>query len=529
MDKSENTNNKQIIPRFVKKSNIVLYIISIIIIIFTSVIKYKDYNVNYNNADATWHTLLTIESYNETPISKHLFLPIVSLGKSTDKHIPWGSTIPDKEGNFYYTSFSPAGFFLPWLFMKVFHLPVSEKSLYIFNTTLFILSALLWVKIILFIYEKRNKHTNFLAIIALLLYISAPEILHGMGIVYWHQSVFQLTFLIQLYSYLLSKKNNKTISKLIFYGTTLLNPYIEWTGYIANCGFALVEFISYWKENKKKAIKNSILIILLTIGSFILFCSHYLLIVKAKDFFIVLRNRFMARSITNTVSITALITGYLTSFKYVWVLLLLFLIWNFTKNKKLECENRIIILLCFFPIIENFIMKQHAISYSYDRMKLIFPISILICEVICNIIENTKREKATLTIILITTILCSIMNVRSYTNSTAYIWIADYRKDNEKLATYINSNYEDSVLGIENVSVRGYLNMLFKRGIYEFTNYEKCKNIAQSTNKKYIVLLYVDKIALWNTYKLGGATIYDTETNTVQKISIKNGEIENVK
>lgn len=100
-----------------------LIIVAVFMVICVAVFKYRSGEINYYNADATWHTLLTIEAYNETPISEHLFLPIVSLGSQDDKYIPWGATIPDENGNYYYTSFSVAGYFFPWLFMKTFRLP----------------------------------------------------------------------------------------------------------------------------------------------------------------------------------------------------------------------------------------------------------------------------------------------------------------------------------------------------------------------------------------------------------------------
>lgn len=52
----------------------------IIITVTVSFVKYRGGEVNYLNSDATWHTLLTMEAYEETPISVHKFLPIVSLG-----------------------------------------------------------------------------------------------------------------------------------------------------------------------------------------------------------------------------------------------------------------------------------------------------------------------------------------------------------------------------------------------------------------------------------------------------------------
>ena len=121
-----------------------------------SFVKYRGGEVNYLNSDATWHTLLTMEAYEETPISVHKFLPIVSLGGMDNKHISWGATIPDLEGNYYYTSFSPAGYVLPYFFVKIFHLPINEKSLYIFNTILFSISAVLWLIFLLRVYKPES-------------------------------------------------------------------------------------------------------------------------------------------------------------------------------------------------------------------------------------------------------------------------------------------------------------------------------------------------------------------------------------
>lgn len=92
--------------------------VAISFVALISVIKYKTGEINYRNADATWHTLLTIEAYNQTSPIDHLFLPITSLGGESDKGIPWGATIPDNKGNYYYTSFSPAGYFFRGYFLN---------------------------------------------------------------------------------------------------------------------------------------------------------------------------------------------------------------------------------------------------------------------------------------------------------------------------------------------------------------------------------------------------------------------------
>ena len=132
--------NGRLTERIGGRNQLLLIATAILMTISVSAFKYRSGEINYYNSDATWHTLLTVEAYNETPISEHLFLPIITLGSQDDKYITWGATLPDEKGNYYYTSFSAAGYFLPWLFMRIFKLPVTEQSLYLFNSFLFAVS-----------------------------------------------------------------------------------------------------------------------------------------------------------------------------------------------------------------------------------------------------------------------------------------------------------------------------------------------------------------------------------------------------
>ena len=318
-----------------------LFAVIIIILLMTiavSVVKFREGEIDYYNSDATWHTLLTIRAYDETPISDHLFLPIVSLGDEDDKGISWGSTLPDNRGNYYYTSFSPAGYFFPWLFLKLVKLPVDEMGLYVFNTFLFVLSAILLVYLLNLIY-KDEKYRYFLCLAGGLCYISAPEILHGMGIVYWHQSLMQVTLLLQTIMFYKYITDDSRISRYLFYILAVVNPYIEWTGYVANVGFALAELIRYWEVDRKRGFLKAIVLGMLTILSFGLFSAHYLLRVDASAFFDVLKSRFMARNVTTTTALTSVFGSYYKSFMYLWVLLLFLLIYCFVKNGKLELKQ----------------------------------------------------------------------------------------------------------------------------------------------------------------------------------------------
>ena len=103
----------------------------------------------------------------------------------------------------------------------------------------------------------------------------------------------------------------------------LINPYIEWTGYVANVGFAFAELI----RNRKKGVKlliEPMKIGAITILSFAIFSAHYLLRLDVDTFLLALRNRFMARNVTTDIALTDVFGGYYKSFLFIWILLLCF-------------------------------------------------------------------------------------------------------------------------------------------------------------------------------------------------------------
>jgi len=477
----------------------------LIVIAITCFIKYKEGYINYKCSDATWHTILTLKAYEDTPIREHKFLPIVSLGDKDDKNIPWGLTVPDSKGNYYYTSFSPGGYILPYIFVKIFNLPISEESLYIFSTILLIVSTFLWGLLLHDIYIK-SKNVLIIMLIGMLTYVFSPEILHGMGMVYWHQSLMQVTLLIQIFAYYKMKNNDSKLSKIIFYSLSLINPYIEWTGYVANVGFGLAEFIYYFKTDKRKAFLKAFILGLITLLSFCLFSFHYLTVLDKTLFFNALMNRFMSRNISSGVPLISVFSGYLDSFLYLWILLLILIVWNFLKNKKITLRFGLLFLVLFFPILENFIMSQHAVQYTYDRMKLIFVISFMVCELSYNLL-NKKKSNLYLKIILISIVVIScFFNYKSYVNDSSFVWDAPQRYTNEKFVKYINKNYDNYILGSD-TRVRGYVNMLFEKGVYEFTNINYLTKIGKEKSKDYVILLKFS-IEPWNIDRIDNVLIY---------------------
>lgn len=509
-----------------KKFTFIALLAIVILVMSVSVVKYRGGEVNYLNSDATWHTLLTMKAYEETPISEHKFVSIVSLGGSDNKYISWGATVPSAEGDFYYTSFSAAGYVLPYLFVKLFHLPISESALYLFNSILFGVSAILWFFLLNRIYIQ-NKNREIVLSIGVLTYIFSPELLHGMGIVYWHQSVMQVTLLVQIFAYYRYKVENSKKSLYVFYVFTLLNPYIEWTGYVANIGYLCVELFTFWRKDIKLALRNTIFIGILTLLSFGIFSLHYLSVITLTKYFGALRDRFFARGLVSKVELTTMFGSYFKSFLLLWLLLFALIVWNIIKTGRIELKNKMVMFILLFPLLENVLMKEHALEYTYDRMKGIFILSFLICELSAQILNSNEKKRSISNITLIcVTLICCIGNLKCYTSDKSYVWSVNYRKNNEKLASYIHDHYADNIL-VVNMPVRGYLNLLFDQGIYEQHNLESSMLIALERKKKYVVEILTREYTRNQMYELVGARIYDRDKGVTEEIVLNSdGTIE---
>ena len=170
-----------------------------------------------------------------------------------------------------------------------------------------------------------------------------------------------------------------------------------------------------------------------------------------------------------------------------------------------------------FPILENVIMKEHALTYTYDRMKAGFVLILLICEVVKNIFEISEKKRA-LIIVVGLAMVFSILNFGSYMKNKSYIWSVDYRENNKKLAEYITNLYQNAVYASDS-SIRGYMNLLFQRGIYELTSVDIAKKIAIDKGKENVIYITTDG------YKILTITAYNVNSTDNIQYTIENGEV----
>ncbi|HEY9858118.1 MAG TPA: hypothetical protein V6D16_01330, partial [Candidatus Obscuribacterales bacterium] len=133
-----------------KKALFVVILIASIAFLGSVFLRTSQFSItnDIQNLDASYHVLLTVKALSETSWSVHHGLPIVSLGELSDKYIPWGATVPDSQGNYYYTSFGSLGFLVPYIFFQVSGASLSLFNLMQFNLGIHYLGIVLLILLV---------------------------------------------------------------------------------------------------------------------------------------------------------------------------------------------------------------------------------------------------------------------------------------------------------------------------------------------------------------------------------------------
>ncbi|BDR56484.1 hypothetical protein [Xylocopilactobacillus apis] len=369
--------------------------------------------------------------------------------------------------------------------------------------------------------------------IGIIVYTMEPVLLHNMGIVYWHHSLMQVTLLIQFYSYYRYRSVNSKNAYIVFLIMTLLNPYIEWTGYVANIGFAIIEVISKWKNSKKQAFFKGLYILGLSTLSALIFCGHFLLNISFNNFIKAMKERFFSRSIASHLSINSLFLGYWSSFKFTFVLLVFLIIVSFViyqqkrnsyrKYSSIFVKNKYFLFLFLFPMIENVLMKEHAILYTFDRMKLVFILVLIICDISAMIIFYYKKRLVITALVL----FVGIMNTINYNYDSSYVWNTDFRKNNQKIAHYMKPYLETSIFGATQ-PVRGYTDLLFDHGIRDTESLSSLFQNTKKSRKRYTILIQndlKDSKFQWAMNPISNVFIFDTKKTNVKVLYFSDNEL----
>lgn len=438
--------------------------LSIILAMVFAVSLVKFHNVQngsgIENIEASYHSLLIAKSLSERSISEHHLLPIITLGGDVNENIPWGAAVPDHQGGYIYTSFPTFGFLAPTIFINIFDLDYSIKILTIFNTIILIITTLVFYLFLIKSFNAKEPKDYILISLSFAPLILSRESIASNGMLYWPQSLSQLIIAILFLAFFYRLKNKTSTSLLVILFSFYLFAMTEWTGFVLG-GLASIYFLVS-KKNRDATLSLGISTALF--GALLTFAVQLYLTLDLRSFISASITRFTVRSGGNA-DFLALFYGYYESFS----LFILFLpVYIFLKvSRRLHSTNIInfALMSCAFLIVENIILAQHATSYTFDRLKLAFLLSIVFCELIL------KSKKAIKHIAFVILVAASALSFYSYKNDINKFsdWNDIQLKNIEIANKTKNTEGFNCARLFNNTRVRAYLNILFERSVNEYT------------------------------------------------------------
>ncbi len=490
----------------------------------------------FYNSDATYQVLLTMQAYDDSDFSVHSFLPIQTFGTPGDRHINNGPSLyQDPSGNSYYLSFSPIGFYAPYLFCKLLRLPLGVGGIYAFNCLLMLVCAALCARLTYVVFRKKA-----LSALSFIEYIFIPEVMMTQGIVYWHHSLSQVLLLLQLLLFLrCSRGNGGAASRAAFLAVSFLYPYAEWTGFVSNVGFAiciLISGVSIRRDGggrKRLSCEGSAIAGVAALGAVTAASGLYYLWrfsrnVPVETVIATLMQRGSARA---KGTFAALLEGYLDSYGPMLALLAALVavaaLIRPSRDRMRESLSgkgaAVLSIAALFPLLENAIMTRHAITYTFDRLKFA-PFLILALAFAADALSAAGGRLAPAAAIA-GVVAASAFGLCTYGDGKVVDFGEGYG-DSIALRDYVEENYPDSCIIKRGWRAWGFLQTMYHRNIL-CTGLYTDQAIAEEMEKRgcrYAVYLSPSE-SFWDTGVYDGAEVLDAESDTVVELSSRAGEV----
>jgi hypothetical protein len=261
--------------------------------------------------------------------------------------------------------------------------------------------------------------------------------------------------------------------------------WTEWSGYVFGIGLATLFWFGVLIDRPQRL---SIKLVIAVAAAGLLTLIHYGLAVGFEPAVKAFVGRFLARN-TSSGSVLALLNGYALSFGLFLLITFVAVVLPFFLGNKNIDESRVSknkVAFLFFaaaiPLFENFIMLQHAGQFSFDRLKLLFPAAIIISLAFarfCNIWRS---------VLVISLVFASIQGYSTYRSDLSlYRSWPEVDFKNKLLANSIikSTDIQCSTL-LSNIGVRGYANILFNRGIFEYKSRDDSSELIKK--QKHVLL-----------------------------------------
>jgi hypothetical protein len=352
------------------------------------------------NISASHHVLLTVEALNRTPVAVHHMLPIVTLGRTLDREVPFGASVRAPNGIYYYTSFPPLGFIAPWAFFQTTHLAPTVANLMVFNFAIHLAATLLLALLVVEVLARAGADASMQRIVAAIAgatYLFAYEAAYSHGLVYWHHSLFQVAWLAQLVAAarVFHSLDDGTAPNRLEIGLLLtasfLAPSIEWSGYLSGAAIAGALWWSGRRERRGWALALATLAATAAAG--VVLIAQFASVVGLEPLIAALGERAGARSVVHG-SLMSLVAGYAESFG--WYLLLagaVLAAYVIQVRRAPPAWASRILVVATIPLVENVVLAEHATIYTYDRLKALVVV-VLVLALFIAFLSSSFRDRA---------------------------------------------------------------------------------------------------------------------------------------
>ena len=339
------------------------------------------------------HIIVTETAFEQVPWRIHRFLPIFTLGAPYDKFIDQhpGAASADPLGNYFYTSTPPLTFVLPYLAAKLTTGMPTLIGLRWYNMSLGVLATLALAALVqLCLRGTRKSVSVILSCTAAIIYMTAPECLKSHSIDIWAQQFYAVLLPLQIIAFLFYPAG------VLLFVLAFIGCLADWTPYVANGAMVGLAAISWWRTRDRQSLHAAIAIAggCLLGGAAML--AWYGQEMTLASYFHNLAVRSEARSIGGLRSFYFFLPRYLESFGLFAFLGPAALAVRFRQSAVVQYRSgRVVpwlgpkILTEFDPLLvallivgvallENLLMKGHALLYSYDRLKGVQFLALLI-------------------------------------------------------------------------------------------------------------------------------------------------------
>ncbi len=403
------------------------------------------------NEDAAAHVLAQCLSYHEYPFSVHHGIPIANLrgeqpipdsqfvGKDRTKQY-----LADDRGHTYYSSFPPLAFLAVNTVFQVAGVEPNLLGLRVLNVVLQILTCAAFGYLVWTIApEKTDARTK--AIVTATggcLFFFCTETLRSYTFSHWAQQ-WHLPML-----FLVIAQAAKQRFNWVYYINLMLGCLVEWSAFTLGIGCAAMLLWHYAATRERRFLIHLLLTSAgLTLAGIALL-AWFNMVVPWQEFIHFLRTRSSSRSILSHPQLHLIPVVYLSAVLSTVIPVAAILaakIWDWKnghsdpsrsvseskassqakwpalKQWLLGPQGTTVVLFCF-ALLENVLILQHVMEYTYDRLKFVG----LYCAVAAMILYSLRSQR-------VRSLLVGLIYAVSLASLVYYVWLWDWSQDYSQL------------------------------------------------------------------------------------------------